>query len=695
MHLIAASWLEWLSQPANWLVIAEVAAGLGFVIFVHELGHFLVAKACGVKCEKFYLGFDIYGIKLLKFQAGETEYGIGILPLGGYVKMLGQDDNPSAQMRENERSRAGGQAEHHALPHGDLPAEPTLEAPIEHDPRSYLAKSVPQRMAIISAGVIMNVIFAFLMAIVAYNIGVKEVPCVVGSTVPGGAAWCAGLRTGDEIIQLGDVKHPTFNDLRQDVPVSNLEKGIKVLVKRPGVAEPIAKTLFPSSELGVPMIGLSSASDLTLISSKPVRKYSAASQAEPPLDGSDHIVAVDGQPISESYELYRPMIAKAGEPLKLTVERGGEGEEKPKAAEKQRVDVTIPPSPMKTLGMVMKIGPITGIQADSPASEAGLTLGDELLAIDGQPVGDPIALPHEVHKQMGKKVQLTVARDEQGKRTEKKIDVTFRNVDWYERPIGPGQPISIPELGIAYTVLNEVVDVVAGGPAAKQGIRKGDRILSALMLPTEEEKKLGETADPISFEKRPNWVVFASEVLQIAPGTVRLEVQSGDEKRPVDLQPVDAVGLFDIERGLNLEPKEFIFHASSMGEAVRLGGRKTVGSLMLVYRFLQKLGGQIPVTAVGGPVAIAGEAARQAKEGLGTFLLFLTMLSANLAVINFLPIPVLDGGHMVFLAIEGIRRKPVSERIVLAFHYAGFLFLVSLMLFVLGLDLGLISRFAQ
>ena len=85
-----------------------VVVGLGLVIFVHELGHFLVAKLCGVKCEKFYLGFDIAGLKLVQVpQWGETEYGIGILPLGGYVKMLGQEDNPYAQ--EAEYDRAGRQ----------------------------------------------------------------------------------------------------------------------------------------------------------------------------------------------------------------------------------------------------------------------------------------------------------------------------------------------------------------------------------------------------------------------------------------------------------------------------------------------------------------------------------------------------------------------------------------------------------
>ena len=88
------------------VVILKVAVGLGFVIFVHELGHFTVAKLCGVKCEKFYLGFDIAGLKFCKFRWGETEYGIGILPLGGYVKMLGQEDNPAKLREEMERAKA-------------------------------------------------------------------------------------------------------------------------------------------------------------------------------------------------------------------------------------------------------------------------------------------------------------------------------------------------------------------------------------------------------------------------------------------------------------------------------------------------------------------------------------------------------------------------------------------------------------
>ena len=102
LFLIAAdpSW----SNLWGWGHIVQMAIGLGIVIFVHELGHFLAAKACGVKAEKFYVGFDVpmpkigpfqIPSKFFSFQWGETEYGLGIIPLGGYVKMLVQDENPA------------------------------------------------------------------------------------------------------------------------------------------------------------------------------------------------------------------------------------------------------------------------------------------------------------------------------------------------------------------------------------------------------------------------------------------------------------------------------------------------------------------------------------------------------------------------------------------------------------------------
>ncbi len=177
--LLAVSLSSTLSLLA---VILWVAVGFGAVIFVHELGHFLVARACGVKIEKFMIGFDIGGYKLA-WRRGETLYGIGIVPLGGYVKMLGQDDDPAhiaEQMKKSQVSSGSDAGVEIVGPKGEK---------YFVDRRSYLAKSVPQRMAIISAGVVMNVIFAFIFAVIAYGMGVPYYPSIVTETSPGSPAW--------------------------------------------------------------------------------------------------------------------------------------------------------------------------------------------------------------------------------------------------------------------------------------------------------------------------------------------------------------------------------------------------------------------------------------------------------------------------------------------------------------------------
>jgi regulator of sigma E protease len=161
----------------------------------------------------------------------------------------------------------------------------------------------------------------------------------------------------------------------------------------------------------------------------------------------------------------------------------------------------------------------------------------------------------------------------------------------------------------------------------------------------------------------------------------------------VELAPREADDLFVVDRGLVFEPVYRVVKAQSVPEALRRGLRKAGADLMLVYGFLGKLWNrQISARLLGGPIEIAKQAGRSASEGFSRLLLFLTMLSANLAVVNFLPIPVLDGGHMVFLAYEAIRGKPPSEGVVAVLSYIGLALLLSLMLFVFGLDLGLIPR---
>jgi regulator of sigma E protease len=193
----------------------------------------------------------------------------------------------------------------------------------------------------------------------------------------------------------------------------------------------------------------------------------------------------------------------------------------------------------------------------------------------------------------------------------------------------------------------------------------------------------------------PSWPYVMAVLQQVPEKTkVNLVVEGADGlDRDVELEPATTTDQFVVDRGLLFEPVYTLVKADSVMAALSRGGRRAVEDLSLVYRFLGKLtSSQISPRLLGGPIEIAKQAGRSAEEGYSRLLLFLTMLSANLAVVNFLPIPVLDGGHMVFLVYEWIRGKPPSEKVVAVLSYLGLALILSLMMFVFGLDLGLIPR---
>ncbi|REK15607.1 MAG: PDZ domain-containing protein [Planctomycetota bacterium] len=682
------------------VVIVEVAIALGTVIFVHELGHFAVAKWCGVKCEKFYLGFDIYGLKLFKRQWGETEYGIGILPLGGYVKMLGQDDNPGKAAEERERSQLKPEegAENQAA-EGEL------------DPRSYLAKSVPQRMAIISAGVIMNVIFAFIFAVIAFGLGVPETVCGVSALMPGEPAWQADLQPGDRVLAIDDYDGPLrFRDLMSAVALGDMNEGVDFLIEREGVEKPFLVNIKPDIQDGrlVPMIGVASPHVPTLKSNPMVLGATPAAETGK-FEPGDKIVAVNDTPVDSYADLVAQLTRHADESLSFSVERPVESDDDAQPQPPEKFEVTVEPRPMRTLGLVMTMGEITAVQVKSPAAEAGLRAGDMIETIDGEPVRDPMRLPEQLHGREGETVEVVVARKQNGKTETITKEITLRNRPWPEESSVPASPVAVPSLGLTYKVLATVREVVPDSPAAQAKVEKegkasgslsaGDEVVAAYFEAPElsqserEERDADErvvwatpTDETIEFSsKEPNWPFLMTAVQIAPPGTkVVLELADG---RTATLTPAAAEDWFYWNRGLRFAADETIIQASNFSEAVSLGWTETRDALLMVYKFLGRLGsGQVSPMALGGPLTIAQAAGSEAGAGISRLLLFLTMLSANLAVINFLPIPLLDGGHMVFLILEGIMRRPVSEKVVIAFHYVGFVFIISLMMFVFGLD---------
>ncbi len=177
---------------------------LGVLIFVHELGHFVVAKLSGVRVLVFSLGF---GPKLCGVRLGETEYILSAIPLGGYVKMLGEgkgeEEDEEAELSEEEQQG------------------------------SYAHKGPWRRMAIIIAGPLTNILFAALVFAVVYLFGVPSLVPVVGEVNYEMPAYSAGFRTGDRIISIDGKKIETWDELSSTIRSSG-GRELKITYERKG-----------------------------------------------------------------------------------------------------------------------------------------------------------------------------------------------------------------------------------------------------------------------------------------------------------------------------------------------------------------------------------------------------------------------------------------------------------------------------
>jgi regulator of sigma E protease len=223
---------------------------------------------------------------------------------------------------------------------GDLPAEPVSGQHPAWDPRSYPAQSVPERMAIISAGVIMNVIFAVIMASWAFGLGVRELTCTVSSVRSGGAAWRAGLRTGDEIVAINGRRNPIFNDLKHGLTVGSVAQGTEFTVRRPDDDSTRTVVLKPDTDLGAPTIGVTSPVSLTVPAAVADKLPGAARRAEPALQGGDTIKAVNGAALATYAELIAALSRERDKPVTLTVSRTPAA---PAGATPATVEVQLPP----------------------------------------------------------------------------------------------------------------------------------------------------------------------------------------------------------------------------------------------------------------------------------------------------------------------------------------------------------------
>ena len=443
-----------------WSFVAFIVA-LGVLITVHEFGHFWVARRCGVKVERFSIGF---GKALWRRSDRQgTEYVIALIPLGGYVKML------------DERVES-------------VPAE------LRH--QAFNNKTVLQRASIIAAGPIANFIFAIFAWWVVFIHGVPGVRPVVGEILNGSVAAEAQISAGMELKAVDGIETPDWDAVRMAL---------------------IGKIGDDSATLTVSQFG----EEATQQKQLNLHDW----QFEP--DKQDPVVALGIRP------------------------RG------------PQIETTL-----------------AEVQANSPASAAGLQAGDRIVKVDGQSLAQWQAFAAQVRDNPGKPMALAVERN--------------------------GEPVT---------------------------------------LTLTPEAKPGNNAEG-----------FAGVIPRVIP-------------LPDEYKTVKQYGPF-----------------AAIGEA----SVKTWQLMKLTVSMLGKLiTGDVKLNNLSGPISIAQGAGLSAEYGVIYYLMFLALISVNLGIINLFPLPVLDGGHLLFLAIEKIKGGPVSERV------QDFSYRIGSILLVLLMGLALFNDFSR
>lgn len=236
--------------------------------------------------------------------------------------------------------------------------------------------------------------------------------------------------------------------------------------------------------------------------------------------------------------------------------------------------------------------------------------------------------------------------------------------------VGTPLPSKEPRLG----------GVSASTPADRAGLEAGDLVVAIDGQPIDSWETLSKTVRG-SEGRRLHLVV------ERASGRVELDVTP----EPHDLPTIDGS---DVERVflIGVEPSREWEQVGPV-KGVTLAAEQTVGTALAVCQGLaQMVTGRVSVKELGGPIAIAQAAGRQAKNGVWPYLMMLALLSINLGVLNLMPVPALDGGHLALISVEGVLGRPLKPRALELAQQVGVLLLVSLMVFVFYNDIHRLVR---
>jgi regulator of sigma E protease len=332
---------------------------------------------------------------------------------------------------------------------------------------------------------------------------------------------------------------------------------------------------------------------------------------------------------------------------------------------------------LATLGRAVWPAVVGKVADSSPAAIAGLRTGDTIVAVNGQPVAYWEDFDRALDRSAGRPLELRVHRDG----AESTVTVTPRRRSVPD-PVFR-EPRETWDIGAGPQLLPMITSVGPRSPAEKGGLKTGDVVLAVAGQPLYTHEDLLE-----AIRTRPGQSFTLTVerdgkqlTLTVTPEPVKERLPTGEE-----------VTVGKIQAGL--APKAVRFEPYGPLTAVWQGTVKTWDMTVLTAKGLWKLvSRQIDLSNIGGPIQIATETTRQANDGLVSVAVFVALISVNLGVLNLLPIPMLDGGHLLFFVIEAVLGRPLSPRKREVAQQVGFVLLMVIMFFALYNDLTRLNAF--
>ncbi len=674
-----------------------VIAGFSLIIFLHELGHFVAARWAGIRVLAFAMGF---GPAMFSFRQGlgmrggsseseyigrlkagnaagisPTEYRWNALPLGGYVKMLGQDD-----------------------------ADPSAKS----DAPDSFQMCVPwKRLVVISAGVVMNMITAAVLFVIVFSSGLATEAPAIGTVTPNSPAARAvatnaqslgvttpGLKPGDVVTRIVGEEPLSFKDIAMEVLMSPKGESIDLRVSRPGLAESLVFSIIPEVDKSSRLLSLGIApAASTVLRTSP-------SAAERELFAKDleafglatvglgaELTGINGGGITTVYDLASAAQASGGQPISLEFTRA-DGTKAvvavvPKAELSRRL-FALRSGGMIDLAHVAGFVPVLKVERADEKGTSGLAARDIFVRVGDVQWPSILEGISEIRGRAGRSVNIVVLRD------------------GVEKDLGEVRVSSEGRIGFVPSNTADDSTIIARWPDAGRFGLPDEATTelpagAALALPPGSRilKVAGETVS--NFTQLRDAVKAAAgsrsvELLVQLPATAKAGAQVVQQTLSLSKADAEAVAgltwISPVPTDL-FQPRQTMLKAISPVAAIGMGLHETKRVMLQTYvTFARLFQGSVKVEHLSGPIGIARAGVQLADRGFIWLLFFMAVISINLAVVNFLPLPIVDGGHFVFILYEQFTGKPVNVAVQNAAAIAGLAFIGCMFLIVTYNDLA-------